>query len=302
MPERSTFRRTRIRQQRADGSIKYRQLEIPDPASMEYQKHILSLLHSLNIDMPHATGALPGRRPIDNIRPHRRNNSFYMVDIKDAFPSVEKGVLYDFMNSPEMPARHRPLLLDFLLYHATLPLSPGLPLGAPASPYLFNLYCLPMDREIGAFCDDHSITYTRYLDDLTFSAEKTIGKKRRRHLRGLVEEHPGMIINHAKSRVHNLANGPVTITGQSLYPDRRIGPRPAILERARQVFENAGELAISGASNEHDVAQLHGYNSVLAQADSATPTINRLRQQYQDVVGQLSLAEVLPSGQLLLFQ
>jgi len=287
--KRSQFTTRTIRQRRRFGVDKLRQLEIPFPEDMTYQRSILHLLHGLHIDMPHATGSLPGKRLIDNVEPHRQNNFFYMVDLKNAFPSVDADVLQHRMRT-EMPRRHRALLRDFVSNHATSKLSPGLPLGAPASPWLFNYYCLPMDSNIGKLCGDAGITYTRYLDDLTFSSPDVIGQKRRRHLRDLIQQHPGMVVNHAKSRVHSLYYGPVTITGLSLYPDRRIGPSPSVLEAASQTYERVAQLAVAGAAADHDIAQLQGYHgALLAMYDGETPTSRWLAQIYNVTLGRLGL-------------
>lgn len=45
-----------------------------------------------------------------------------------------------------------------------------LPQGGICSPYLSNLACYKLDKEISEFCNTNNISYTRYADDLMFSA------------------------------------------------------------------------------------------------------------------------------------
>jgi len=47
-----------------------------------------------------------------------------------------------------------------------------LPMGAPTSPVLSNLYTIPLDNEILQWADSNHITYTRFVDDFTFSSSK----------------------------------------------------------------------------------------------------------------------------------
>jgi RNA-directed DNA polymerase len=58
-----------------------------------------------------------------------------------------------------------------------------LPQGAPSSPMLSNLAAMALDEDLYAFTLDNGFVYTRYADDLTFSAVNlpscmTIGKIR----------------------------------------------------------------------------------------------------------------------------
>ena len=46
----------------------------------------------------------------------------------------------------------------------------GLPQGAPSSPAISNLILRDFDRTVGSWCAQRDIAYTRYCDDLTFSA------------------------------------------------------------------------------------------------------------------------------------
>jgi RNA-directed DNA polymerase len=64
-----------------------------------------------------------------------------------------------------------------------------LPMGAPTSPCLSNLYVLPLDIELQALCTAVSITYTRYADDLTFSAENAIDANMQKLIIQIIKNH-----------------------------------------------------------------------------------------------------------------
>lgn len=46
-----------------------------------------------------------------------------------------------------------------------------LPTGAPTSPYIANACMIDIDLEISKFCEEKSIEYSRYMDDMFFSAD-----------------------------------------------------------------------------------------------------------------------------------
>ena len=46
-----------------------------------------------------------------------------------------------------------------------------LPQGAPTSSYISNLVLKNFDEELGTWCTNNKINYTRYSDDLTFSGD-----------------------------------------------------------------------------------------------------------------------------------
>lgn len=260
----------------SDGRMKTRQVWKPSDQTRHRHSAMLDELYGLNIPMPRSFGGIRGKSLRDNVEPHRGNDVFYMIDIKDAYGSVDIDHLRNQTDSilqrQGRGAKLRQKVDDFIANDAVIDGVPGLPLGYPASPFLFNLYCREMDGRLSyalsnfPWSSDSPVTYTRWLDDLTFSAAsgRSLGQHKRRAIRTIVQETPGFAIEHSKSRYHKLGNGAVTITGVSLYPDGRMAPSPALLEKTREMFDVAEDvLERHGGLDDGTLAEVHGYNSVL---------------------------------------
>jgi len=283
-----------------DGRIKTRQVWEPSKETRRRHENMLNELYALNIPMPRSYGGVRGRGLRDNIEPHRGNDVFYMIDIKDAYGSVDIDHLRDTTQSvlqrQGRGARLRQAVDMFITNDAVIDGVPGLPQGYPASPFLFNLYCREMDGRLSyalsnfPWSSDSPVTYTRWLDDLTFSAARghDLGHHKRRAIRDIVHETPGFAIEHSKSRLHKLGNGAVTITGVSLYPDGRMTPSRDLLEKTEEVFDMAEKtLELDGVLDEDMLAVVHGYNSVLHIAGeperSGSKRIRRLAVRYENI-------------------
>lgn len=60
------------------------------------------------------------------------------------------------------------LLAGMVCYHGRLPM------GSPTSPPLSNFATIDLDNELSRWCGAQKITYTRFVDDLTFSANNPL--------------------------------------------------------------------------------------------------------------------------------
>lgn len=288
-----------IRTIRSDGSMKERIVWEPDPDMRARHDEALRLFHALHIPMAHAFGGVKGRGIFDNIAQHRSSEYFYQTDIKDAYPSVNQDRLrsiaeraikkYAFLD------KTRGNLMHFMENDAFLKGVPGLPLGLPASPYLCNLYFSPMDQSIHTRLnrngDAPPVKYTRWIDDLTISAVKKyqLSKNERRRVREIVQGF-GVRINHAKSKFHSLAEGPVTVTGMSLYPDGRIAPSPSLMDKVVKKLETAQTKLASGELDHGDLDELNGYKSILFATKTGRPknsgqkSVRDLAERYDEFI------------------
>ena len=86
----------------------------------------------------------------------------------------------------------------------------ALPQGSPTSPALSNIVMRRFDDQIGRWCNQRQITYTRYCDDMTFSADRPlygVYKKVKTMLREM-----GFELNESKT--HFISNADrQTVTG-----------------------------------------------------------------------------------------
>jgi retron-type reverse transcriptase len=129
-----------------------------------------------------AHGFRQGRSIVTNARPHVGARVVVNLDLKDFFPSVlyprVKGVFVRLGYS-EATATVLALLctepdveeveLDGQRYYVTQG-GRRLPQGAPTSPALTNILCRRLDRRLSGAARKLGFVYTRYADDLTFSA------------------------------------------------------------------------------------------------------------------------------------
>jgi hypothetical protein len=294
------FQRTILHTRTAEGSFKKREILVPDEETRLLHGAVLRTFYNESFndtrqlpDCAWVDGAMPGSQLLDGVLPHRNNWTFYKLDIKNAFPSVDIPTLLAMMDERGqeigMGRYERHYLIDFIEEFGTAPQVPGLPLGAPCSPYLFNFYCRNMDQQLAALAEEYGYVYTRYLDDITLSSphkERTMGQDTRRYIRDIIEDTPGMKVNHAKSQFLRRTQGMVTITGVSIYPDGRIQPQPSLLDTVFKVFDQVeSEIALGTPMTDHDVGLVDGYHGVLKSmaVEPYNTTMQEAFRRYHDV-------------------
>lgn len=109
-------------------------------------------------------GGVKGADNIKNASYHIGNKYKFATDLKDFFPSIsEKTVFHTFRRLGYVP-KISEFLAKLITYQGYVPQ------GAPTSTAIANLVFLPIDQKIIAFCDERKIKYSRFVDDLSFSA------------------------------------------------------------------------------------------------------------------------------------
>lgn len=289
------FYKTHKREVDERGNVKLREICVPSKECKAKHLEFLDYLRGLGIPMPHS--ACGGSRSVyldDGIYPHAEHGSqyFYKLDLHAAFSSVPVEHLLEVLDR-FVPEHERGYVKEFMEQWGTTPLVPGLPQGAPSSGELINIYLATLgDAELAAYCDPRGIVSTRYMDDYLFSSANEIGKTKRLVIRKIIESQPGMQISHHKSKYHNLANGPVTFAGMSLYPDGRIQPKPSTLDKARLAYLDATAGVIRPEQQDYSALEIiDHYQSLVAGyhgAVNASITLDKQEREYTPAIRKLN--------------
>ncbi|QJB31071.1 RNA-directed DNA polymerase [Chitinophaga oryzae] len=160
-----------------------RVISAPMPQLKAAQHWILeNILYKIN-NSAAAHGFVPGKSIVTNAVPHVGQDIVINIDLRDFFPSVPykrvKGlfcklgyaeqvatILGLLCTEPEVDE----ILLDNRKYYVAKT-ERHLPQGAPTSPALTNLICFKLDRRFEGLAAKYGYAYTRYADDMTFSAK-----------------------------------------------------------------------------------------------------------------------------------
>lgn len=199
-----------------------------------------------------AHGFVKGRSTVTSARVHERPDVLVNVDVKDFFPSVTfprvRGLFRSLGYSPAVSTILALLTTEAPREEATydgaryfVAIGPrGLPQGACTSPSISNLVTRRLDRRLRGMAKGLGWRYSRYADDLSFSAVGEASKRvgfllaRVRHL--LQDE--GFAWNDKKARVVR-RNAAQRVTGivvndGTTVPRRERRRLRALLHHARQ--------------------------------------------------------------------
>ncbi len=274
-PEFRTFRY--VDKNPLGGTKKIRTIGDPNEPMRILHARLICELRKLKIRMDYAFGAQPGKSVRESVRQHLKNRYFYLTDIMNAYQSVDGRKLTEILSAanPELFGEEEETA-EFLAKYC-LSQKGGLVIGAPASPDLFNVYAaVLMDGKMMELSEKHHLIYTRYLDDLSFSAKQPIGWRKRAAIREAMKE-AGFQVNNRKSTVADLKKGPITMNGVRLEwrgvnsPARMMLPRfylRKIRGLARIVFKRnvdlyrklAGMMGVFRDST-HDARRLGAMNT-----------------------------------------
>jgi RNA-directed DNA polymerase len=136
------------------------------------------LLHHLLVNLPvhqSATAYVPGVSIKENAHAHVDNNAILKFDLQNFFPSLRENDWRIYCERNNIFGDEEDFQISAKLFFHKPRGSSGLRLaiGAPSSPCLSNILMMDFDDAVTSAIATDKVKYTRYADDLTFSAPRT---------------------------------------------------------------------------------------------------------------------------------
>ena len=142
----------------------------------------------------YATAFIRNKGLLDNVKVHEGNRYFLKIDLVNFFNSIKRNnieSIFDTIGYGSVPAK---ILTDLVTYKGRLPQ------GGVTSPALSNIVTTKLDRRIAGYCAKRNISFTRYADDITFSASTPENLNPTLKVVQDIIEHEGFRINKQKIR------------------------------------------------------------------------------------------------------
>lgn len=188
----------------------------------------------------------PGCGILDNARPHAGGRYLLRMDLRRFFPSITRYDIRAYMED------HRTIFTawsgeddDFFL--ALVCRFSELSIGAPTSPALSNALCHELDSRLSAACAALRVRYTRYADDLFFSASEPgalpMIESSVASILGALPYPRGLVIQHCKTRRSSRKRRRV-VTGLILTSEGGVSIGRRLKREIRSLVNRVGHLPI----------------------------------------------------------
>jgi RNA-directed DNA polymerase len=227
--EKKTDKKTEDFKKYKDGTIKKRIIR-PSLKELKVIQGNIKNKILIPITLPDCVhGGVKGRSNITNAKPHQGNKFQFTTDLQEFYPNISSQRVYDtFIN-----LSFSPHFSHWLTKLTTWKFE--LPQGTPTSTHIANLVFLETDLQLIELCQKHEITYTRYVDDLTFSSQKDF-KPLLNDILNIVASN-GFKISYRKTKY----SGNQTVTGINVFLNKIDAP-VKIIEKSKAEIEAHSDI------------------------------------------------------------
>jgi hypothetical protein len=161
----------------------------------------------------HVHGFVRGRSTISNASQHLAKRCVLRMDLEDFFPSIGAAMVKSSLREQGYDEKAADCAVSLVTIGGKLPI------GLSTSPLLSNLVFLSTDRSLAEYAQSEGLSFTRYVDDLTFSGDVT--DHHSADIARILDD-AGWSVNTRKTAFMR-RGGPQYVTG--LYVGESDGPR-----------------------------------------------------------------------------
>ena len=111
-------------------------------------------------------GGVKKKNNISNAKQHQGKKYVLTTDLQEFFPSVKPAHVHQIFMELGFNKQFAFYVTRFVTWKGELPQ------GTPTSTHIANIVFLKIDCQLIEFCTNKNITYTRFVDDLTFSSQQ----------------------------------------------------------------------------------------------------------------------------------
>lgn len=207
-----------------DGTIKKRTFRNPSQLLKTVQKRIKTNIID-KVELPdNVHGGVKKRSNITNAKPHQGNKNLFVTDLQEFYPNINMNRVYKTFIDLGYSIHFAHWLTKLTTKNNELPQ------GSPTSTGISNLVFVNTDNKLNEICKVNFITYTRYIDDLTFSSQQDFSDKIQQILETIINDN--FKISWRKTEY----NGNQTITGIQKYLNKIDAPNH-IIEKSKVEIE-----------------------------------------------------------------
>lgn len=151
-------------QRRTRGQGKWRKIDNPNEKLKQIQRRIDRRLFAGVEFPPTMLGGIKGRHVRENAELHTRKKEILKLDLKNCFPRTSNNAVHrSFRKALACSKPVARALTKLTTFQRSVPQ------GAPTSSFVANMVLLPLHNSLKEFCDDHGLTFSLFVDDITIS-------------------------------------------------------------------------------------------------------------------------------------
>ena len=215
---------------------------------------------------------------ISNAAVHTNKKHILNIDLKDFFPSISARRVREIMVK-HIGIQHA-AIADALALISTY--KKMLPTGAATSPVLSNFACIEMDEELISFCSQHDISYTRYADDLSFSANHYFSSDEIKLIRTIITKYH-FAINEKKFRLLS-SKSKQMVTG--IIVNKKLNVDRTYIRNIRATLHHIKTEGIEVAAKKHyqvDIADIKLQQKLLFKLEGQINFIGQVRGKQDSI-------------------